>query len=282
MLQWVEVIKIKKIVQILIYIILFKISVYGNYRVKQGEFLIINIPKEGSIKDYKIKTNLNFDKVKIYENNDNRFSLVPAHYNLALGHYHIEIKSEKYHEMINIEVIDGKFKQSKIYVTNKMKKKNSKKNKSKMIKTSGDAKKDSSSVAYFDGKFIIPTLGEKTTGFGFTRYVNDKFNGRHSGIDYALKIGTKVNSTNNGKVTFAGYLTSTGNTLIIDHGYNIFSSYSHLKEIKVKKGDIVKKGQIIALSGNTGFTTGPHLHFTISIGKTFVNPNLFFINDYDL
>lgn len=56
---------------------------------------------------------------------------------------------------------------------------------------------------------------------------------------------------------------------------NVFSSYAHMSVLNVKEGDTVKKGDIIGKSGNTGFTTGPHLHFTISVGTTFVNPYLF-------
>ncbi len=58
----------------------------------------------------------------------------------------------------------------------------------------------------------------------------------------------------------------------------MFSAYAHMSHINVKKGDMLKKGQYIGKSGNTGFTTGPHLHFTISIGTTFVDPNIFLEN----
>jgi len=105
-------------------------------------------------------------------------------------------------------------------------------------------------------------------------FINNKVSGYHSGIDFGVPIGTPVKAANSGRVILSMTLTSTGNTIIIDHGYNLFSSYAHLDSLGVDVGDIVESGQLIGRSGNTGFTTGPHLHFTMSIGNTFINPML--------
>jgi murein DD-endopeptidase MepM/ murein hydrolase activator NlpD len=124
--------------------------------------------------------------------------------------------------------------------------------------------------------FMTPVEGRLSTPYGYTRYVNGKFAGSHTAIDLAAPTGTPVKATNAGKVVLADLLYLTGNSIYIDHGMNLFSQYAHLSKLLVKTGDIVNKGDIIGLVGTTGFSTGPHLHFTFWVGNTPVNPNLFF------
>ncbi|MNI00963.1 Murein DD-endopeptidase MepM [compost metagenome] len=128
----------------------------------------------------------------------------------------------------------------------------------------------------FTGPFLEPIKGILTTPFGFTRYVNGKYDSSHRALDLAAKEGTPIKATNDGVVALADSLYLTGNTIYIDHGMNLFSQYAHLSELKVKTGDRVKQGDIIGLVGTTGFSTGPHLHFTFWAHNVPVNPNLFF------
>jgi murein DD-endopeptidase MepM/ murein hydrolase activator NlpD len=124
--------------------------------------------------------------------------------------------------------------------------------------------------------FMIPVQGRLSTPFGYTRYVNGKFAGSHTAIDLAAPTGTEIYATNAGRIVLADTLYLTGNSIYMDHGMNLFSQYAHLSKLLVKTGDIVKKGDVIGLVGTTGFSTGPHLHFTFWVGNTPVNPNLFF------
>lgn len=126
----------------------------------------------------------------------------------------------------------------------------------------------------WEGTFVMPVEGRLTTDFAEIRYVNnEQSSSRHSGIDLAAPIGTEIQAPNNGIVTFAMEgLLSPGNTVVIDHGMGLFTSYYHLDSISVKKGDEVKKGDIIGTVGTTGFSTGPHLHYAVSIYNTYVNP----------
>jgi murein DD-endopeptidase MepM/ murein hydrolase activator NlpD len=119
----------------------------------------------------------------------------------------------------------------------------------------------------------MPVEGKLTTDFAEIRYVNDELSSsRHSGIDLAAPRGTDIKAPNNGKVTLAmNGLLSTGNTLVIDHGMGLFTSYYHLDSISVKEGDVVEKGSIVGKVGSTGFSTGPHLHYAVSIYNTYVN-----------
>lgn len=128
----------------------------------------------------------------------------------------------------------------------------------------------------FNGPFVQPVEGILTTPYGYTRYVNGKYDSAHMAIDLAAKEGTPVKATNDGVVALAENLYLTGNSIYIDHGMGLFSQYAHLSELRVKAGDRVKQGDIIGLVGTTGFSTGPHLHFTFWAHNVQVNPNLFF------
>lgn len=126
----------------------------------------------------------------------------------------------------------------------------------------------------WEGTFIMPVEGELTTDFAEIRYVNNEpSSDRHSGLDLAAPLGTEVKAPNNGVVVFAMEgLLSPGNTVVIDHGMGLFTSYYHLNTIGVKKGQKVFKGEVIGTVGTTGFSTGPHLHYAVSIYNTYVNP----------
>jgi len=138
------------------------------------------------------------------------------------------------------------------------------------------ARSRSASAPYFTGAFIQPATGTLTTPFGYQRVVNGVPANRHSAIDIANKTGTPIWASNNGKVVLADSLYLTGNTIIIDHGMNLFSIYAHLSKLEVATGQEVRQGQVIGRMGTTGFSTGPHLHYGMLIGNTYVNPQPFF------
>jgi murein DD-endopeptidase MepM/ murein hydrolase activator NlpD len=112
----------------------------------------------------------------------------------------------------------------------------------------------------------------KTSGFGMRR---DPLSGEqsfHTGVDLGCSVGTKVFAARAGKVIFTGYRGGYGNLVIIEHPCGYYSYYGHLSSIMVKVGQAVNPNNIIALSGNTGRTTGPHLHFEIRKNAKPVNP----------
>lgn len=94
----------------------------------------------------------------------------------------------------------------------------------------------------------------------------------HLGIDLASVAHSPVPSSNSGKVVFTGHLGIYGKTVVIDHGFGVFSTYSHLSAFSVKKGQMVSKGETIGRTGSTGLAGGDHLHFGIMVHNTFVNP----------
>lgn len=140
-----------------------------------------------------------------------------------------------------------------------------------------DAARSRSETAFlFREPFLLPVNGRLTTPYGYTRYVNGKLSGSHMAIDLAAKEGTPVRATNDGIVALADSLYLTGNSIYLDHGMHLFSQYAHLSRLDVKTGDRVKRGDVIGLVGTTGFSTGPHLHFTFWVHNVQANPNLFF------
>lgn len=126
----------------------------------------------------------------------------------------------------------------------------------------------------WEGEFALPTEGRFTTEFGEIRYVNGEYRGQHSGLDIAAPEGTPVRAPNHGQVLLAEYLVLTGHTILIDHGGGLYTGYAHLSALAVEPGQTVRKGDLIGEVGSTGLSTGPHLHWTVTVGNTFINPRL--------
>jgi murein DD-endopeptidase MepM/ murein hydrolase activator NlpD len=104
----------------------------------------------------------------------------------------------------------------------------------------------------------------------------------HEGIDIITDIGTKVIASGKGKVVFAGYKGSFGLIVEIDHGFGYRTLYAHLSRSTVKDGETVKRGDQIALTGNTGLSTGPHLHYEVEHNGIKQDPVKFIFDDIDL
>jgi len=105
----------------------------------------------------------------------------------------------------------------------------------------------------------------------------------HYGQDFAVPYGTDVYATGDGSIIESGWNSGGfGNYIVIDHGYGLQSTYGHLSQIKVSKGMNVKRGDLIGLSGNTGTSSGPHLHYQIDQFGEHKNPVNFFNNDISI
>ncbi len=124
---------------------------------------------------------------------------------------------------------------------------------------------------YFKTPFQEPMTSFKTSIYGKKRVYNNHKKGQHLGIDYRAAIGEKVPATNRGRVVLARDLFYTGWTVLIDHGLEVFTNYGHLSKTLVPEGTMVEKGDIIGLSGNTGRTSGPHLHWGVKIQGQYVD-----------
>ena len=120
--------------------------------------------------------------------------------------------------------------------------------------------------------FIPPVPGIITSPFGKQRFINGLPRSAHLALDFRGNVGTPIVSPLKGKVVLVGDYFYTGLTLILDHGYGLFSSYAHMSEIKVKLGDLIEQSSEIGLVGSTGRVTGPHLHWTVYFDGNKVNP----------
>jgi murein DD-endopeptidase MepM/ murein hydrolase activator NlpD len=115
----------------------------------------------------------------------------------------------------------------------------------------------------WSGQFIAPADATISDVFGSQRIFNGKTQSTHYGLDFRVPSGTPVAAMNDGTVLLARPLYFEGGFVVLDHGQGLLTLYLHLSEFKVKEGDRVKRGQVIALSGGTGRATGPHLHVEV-------------------
>jgi len=128
--------------------------------------------------------------------------------------------------------------------------------------------------------FIAPVPGVVTSPFGRQRFINGLPRSAHLALDLDGKIGTPIVSPLKGKVVLVGDFFYTGHTLILDHGYGLFSSYAHMSEVKRKLGDLVEQSSVIGLVGATGRVTGPHLHWTVYFDGNKINPESLIQENY--
>ncbi len=250
----------------------------SSKKVENANTLFLKIVKE-NIKDPKLtfdSHNINF--FRLPNKKDSYYALVPISYYKDLKKYKIIISyienEKKVFKGIPIEVIDGKYK-SEVINVDSSKVILSEKNKKRVSQEYKEAMKiynTTTETLYISDKFIYPLETKITSDFGKKRVYNGSLKSYHSGTDYRAKVGTKIKAINNGKVVIAKNRFYAGNSIVLDHGNGIYSGYYHLNKMNYKEGDLVKKGDIIGLSGSTGRVTGPHLHFSFRIHGIQVDP----------
>ncbi|MFS8885028.1 murein hydrolase activator EnvC family protein [Synechococcus sp. H70.2] len=122
------------------------------------------------------------------------------------------------------------------------------------------------------GRLLPPVHGPITSGFGWR--VHPIYGSRrfHTGIDFGVPIGTPVRAAERGTVLYAGWYGGYGYTVIINHGGGITTLYAHNSRITVEVGQEIQRGQVVAASGSTGLSTGPHVHFEVRVNGQPVDP----------
>lgn len=134
-------------------------------------------------------------------------------------------------------------------------------------------------------RFIAPVKSTRRTT-AFAERIIYKYPGgkesttTHAGIDYGIPTGTEIVAPSSGKVMLAENRIATGWTIIIEHLPGLYTMYYHLSQLKVKEGQNVQQGDLLGLSGATGFATGPHLHWEVRLNSVIVNPDYFIENDW--
>ena len=122
------------------------------------------------------------------------------------------------------------------------------------------------------GVFSYPIHGRLTSPFGLRRHPVFKVVSFHSGVDLAAPYGTPIMASDSGRVIFNGWYGGYGKVVIVDHGMNYSTLYAHLSRTSVNRGKPIIKGEIVGYEGQTGYSTGPHLHFEVRKGGRPQNP----------
>jgi murein DD-endopeptidase MepM/ murein hydrolase activator NlpD len=120
-----------------------------------------------------------------------------------------------------------------------------------------------------------PVKGQISSGFGQREHPITGIYALHSGIDIRTPMGTSVRATADGIVSFSNWHNDSGFIVVLEHGRGFTTAYAHNKENRVKVGQRVKRGEVIAISGSTGTTTGPHLHYEVWKNGIHINPSPF-------
>jgi murein DD-endopeptidase MepM/ murein hydrolase activator NlpD len=128
---------------------------------------------------------------------------------------------------------------------------------------------------YWDAAFGKPLDSEFTSPFGAWRLYNETLWGRHTGADLRGPSGTPLLASAAGRVVLAERLDVRGNYVLIDHGWGIYSGIAHLSEIHVTRGQVVRQGQVIGISGSTGRSSGPHIHWEMAVNGEWIDPQQF-------
>jgi murein DD-endopeptidase MepM/ murein hydrolase activator NlpD len=126
--------------------------------------------------------------------------------------------------------------------------------------------------------FLKPAQGPTSSPFGLKRFFNKQARRPHSGIDIAAPRGADIIAPAAGEIILTGHFFFNGNSIFIDHGQGLVTMYCHMDTLERKQGDRVKAGDVIGKIGSTGRVTGPHLHWTVSLNNSRIEPLLFLSN----
>lgn len=252
----------------------------SNYKVPNGQTTLLEFSPQKGIEYKSVKVGKKtFQIFDVEKNPLKKYVLIPFSYYEKPENKKVFInykeKNRLKQEMLLLKVVDGRYAKEEIHVSSSKVNPRSKKVKKRISKEYSEAMKIYNSVtpvSYISSKFIEPMQSKITSSFGKARVYNGSLKGYHSGTDYRAKVGTPIVSANDGKVVLVKKRFYSGGTVLIDHGEGIYTCYFHMSKFDVKRGDMVKRGEKLGLSGKSGRVTGPHLHFSARINGVQVDP----------
>jgi len=250
------------------------LTIGEEFRNIKGGLLI----KEISENEYKKGFKLNNVNLLIYSKGQKFFLIYGIPYNSNVGSNIIQMTSGSslIDKIINFEIKNKDFQTQFITVSKKYTAP-SKINLLRIKKEKGllvSSKKKWIDINP-DLKFILPVNGVETGVFGTRRFYNKKEGRAHNGIDIAAKKGTTIVAPSSGSVLLTGNYFYNGKFVFLDHGRGLKSIFIHMNKINVSKGQIIQKGEKIGEVGSTGKSTGAHLHWSLMLNETYVNPKVF-------
>ena len=241
-----------------------------------GELIVLKIKHHNPEETVKIETDLDF-KPNIFRYKDEHIILLPvSYYNKYDNVYSFKLIIGDETFSYAIKVNDKEFVTQHLTIDPKIAAETRNDKSAQEVKEKIDPLRPvCDDAAYWEGGFIMPVEGGRVReyDFGKRRHVNGSPTSyRHNGLDIGHDYGVPVMASNSGRVLIADYMIGTGNTVIIEHGFGLKTWYYHMEELNVNTGDMVTKGDVIGKVGSTGFSTGPHLHFSASVNEVYINP----------
>ncbi len=259
---------------------LFSFSIeMSTSTITNGRTALLEFKNENNIKYEKLK--VGNKSYKIFDNpvdKEKSYALLPISYYEKPSTKKVEIfykeKDKQKTKPLFFKVEDGKYKQETLSVNNSKVSLN-KKDKNRASIEYAEAMKIYNTISdksYMSKPFVVPLDTKITSSFGKARVFNNTLKSYHSGTDFRAPVGTPLKACNDGIVVLAKDRFYSGGSVIVDHGHGIYSCYYHMSKFDVKKGDSVKLGDSLGLSGDTGRVTGPHLHLSFRVGGEQVDP----------
>ncbi len=217
--------------------------------------------------------------VLVLPENGRSYAIVGLPLSLKPGEYFISGRSEHNQKLVKkfFRVKDKQYTTQRITIKNKRKVNPNQQDMNRIIP---EQKRKRAAARYWDENipdvnFLTPVEGIMTGSYGRRRIFNGQARRPHSGMDIAAEEGVAVKAPADGVVIETGDFFFSGNMIYLHHGEGLITMFAHLSRVDVKKGDSVKKGQVIGAVGATGRVTGPHLHWSVGLNGNWVDPALF-------
>ena len=264
-------IKILHNIVVFLLLIIFSDNSYSEDNSIAGGVVYFPLSQDEISHDFYYKNQL---VTKIERNNQIYLMFgIPYHSDEGLNEF--IFNSDKRKKTINVKVDKKKYGSQKINIKKYKNKSKDDQDRISIERNQIIKAKKRGYEKYPDIHFIMPSQGITSGIYGTERYYNGKKGRFHNGHDIAAEIGTYIFSPSAGKVMLTGDYYYNGKFVMINHGNNLISMFLHMDQISVSNEQIVKKGQKIGTIGNTGLSTGPHLHWSVIINNEYIDPLIF-------
>tara|TARA_B100000959_G_scaffold196111_1_gene205080 strand:- start:2626 stop:3453 length:828 start_codon:yes stop_codon:yes gene_type:complete len=217
-------------------------------------------------------------KVMVIGKSQNWKAIVGIPLKIELGEHKLKVVSNSAEANYLFEVVDKDYETQYLTIKNK---RQVDPNKEDMLRISKERKLISKvktnwrEINNIPLRFIKPAKGPFSSSFGLRRFFNNQPRNPHSGLDIAAEKGTPIVAPAAGVVTNAGDYFFNGKTVFLDHGQGLITMYCHMEKINIKEGDSVSVNDVLGTVGSTGRVTGAHLHWSVILNNTTVEPLLF-------